>query len=840
MRKFLSSIFRRLLYVWVRTTVLPAKLEALDIDESIPVVYVLNEKSYADFLVLEHELKERGMPRANQLLSVGRGKKITTFFSAKNSNKKRLKYKGNKVYLPKHLFELISGINNGHIDKVQLVPVYVRWGLAPDTKEKSLLKAMFLDAWLDPGIFRKLFMMLVHGKKTIINFSQPIVLEKKLISGLDDNKSTQKILRVLRVHFRRQEEAMVGPDLSHRRTLFSEILVKPKVVQAIENHSKENGLSVEESKSKAYGYANEIASDYSYATIRFLDILLSKVWNQIYNGVDINGLRHIRKYAGTHELVYVPCHRSHIDYLLLSYVLYKNGFATPYIAAGNNLDMPVAGNILRGAGAFFMRRSFKDNRLYATVFSEYLAALIRKGHAMEYFVEGGRSRTGRLLPPKMGMLSMTVKAAVGKDQKPVAFIPVYIGYEKIMEIGSYIGELYGKKKQKESLGGVLTSLKRLKEDFGRVHLRFGDAILLNNFMKERLPNWQAVVESQERSEPFNAAISELGNEVITQINSNADVNSSNLLALAMLGAPNHIMDKQQLLNQIAIYKRLLSLSSYDAVTVSDLSSENIVKMGVDLNMVSEQEDILGNLIRLDQAQALSMTYFRNNSLHIVAIPALLACICINNREVTIKQAQTMIVWLYPFLRAELFVTWSDEQLQQVVTKSIAHLESLGLIIKSGDSIRAPSFDSEQYLQLRWMGHSIRETVERYYLVVSILNHQGSGVLTEKELEELARLVAQRLSQLHSINAPDFYDKTVIHGFLKTLQQKSVLYINDEERICYDISLDDITKPASRILGGAMLQQIHQITQAENDKILAHIREQYVKEKTKRLKLRAKK
>lgn len=836
MRRFFSSILRRLLYLWVRTTVLPDKLDVLGIDKSLPVVYVLSDKSFADFLVLEYELKQRDIPRASQRLRIdtkqGKNMKIRTLFSAKHSRRKN---KG-EVYLPRNLLKIISVLDSGDWGAVQLVPVYVRWGLSPDRTEKSLLKAMFLDAWLDPGIFKKMFMILAHGKKTVINFSRPILLTKELTRGLNNEKSGQKILRVLRVHFRRQEEAMVGPDLSHRRTLFSEMLAQPKILGEVEAHAQANDCSIEESKQKAYGYANEIASDYSYATIRFLDILLTKVWNQIYNGVDIKGLSNVRQYAGTHELVYVPCHRSHIDYLLLSYVLYHNGFATPYIAAGENLDMPIAGNIMRGAGAFFLRRSFKDNRLYTAVFSEYIAALIRKGHAMEYFVEGGRSRTGRLLPPKMGMLAMTVKAAASRSQKPVAFIPVYIGYEKIMEIGSYIGELYGKKKQKESLGGMLSSVKRLKENFGDVHVRFGDALLLNDFMSENLPNWHDIVASEERSESLNHAVAELGNQVVTNINVNADVNATNLLALAMLGAPNHIMDKHQLVQQIAVYQQLLEHISYGATTVCSLPPEEVISLGISLNVVSEQKDILGDLIRLEQAQALSMTYFRNNSLHVIAIPALIACICINNREVSLDQTYKMIEWLYPFLQAELFIKWSAEELQDIVELSVNSLIDLGLITRDENSLKAVDYSSEQYVQLRWLSHSIRETIERYYLVMSILDHQGSGVLTEIELERLAGLIAQRLSKLHSINAPDFYDKTVIRGFLRTLKEHRVLYLNEEEYICYDMPMSEVTKPASRILGGGILQQIQQVTQTEHNKILVYIREDNKKE-TKRLKIR---
>ncbi|WP_444678382.1 1-acyl-sn-glycerol-3-phosphate acyltransferase [Halomonas sp. E19] len=119
-----------------------------------------------------------------------------------------------------------------------------------------------------------------------------------------------------------------------------------------------------------------------------MDGLLRRLWNRLYDGVEVHGLDRVKALAGDHTLVYVPCHRSHIDYLLLSYVLYRDGLMPPHIAAGRNLNMPMIGPLLRRCGAFFMRRSFRDKPLYAAVFHEYLHRLLAHGHPLEYFMEG--------------------------------------------------------------------------------------------------------------------------------------------------------------------------------------------------------------------------------------------------------------------------------------------------------------------------------------------------------------------------------------------------------------------------------------------------------------------
>ncbi len=174
----------------------------------------------------------------------------------------------------------------------------------------------------------------------------------------------------------------------------------------------------------------------------------------------------------------MPCHRSHVDYLLLSYQLLTNGVAIPHIGAGINLNLPVLGPILRRGSAFFLRRTFRGDPLYSTVFREYIAQLFARGVSLEYFIEGGRSRTGRLLSPRGGMLSMTLRSFLRESRRPVVFQPVYIGYEKIMEGNAYIGELSGQPKEKESLLGFFSAFGALRQHYGRVALNFGEPIFL--------------------------------------------------------------------------------------------------------------------------------------------------------------------------------------------------------------------------------------------------------------------------------------------------------------------------------------------------------------------------
>src|SRR5690606_4440848 len=207
-----------------------------------------------------------------------------------------------------------------------------------------------------------------------------------------------------------------------------------------------------------------------------------------------------------------------------SYVLFVNGLVPPHIAAGVNLNMPVVGPILRRGGAFFMRRSFKGNRLYSAVFNEYLNMVFDRGFSVEYFIEGGRSRTGRLLEPRPGMLNMTVRSFLRTRRRSFVFVPVHFSYEKVLEGGTYLGELHGKTKKKESVLDIFRTLRKIKGTFGRVHVNMGEPIHLNNLLGNTAPGWRDEAYDDNNPPPWLVeSVSDLGNRIVTHINNAAVV-----------------------------------------------------------------------------------------------------------------------------------------------------------------------------------------------------------------------------------------------------------------------------------------------------------------------------
>src|SRR5262249_52963112 len=186
---------------------------------------------------------------------------------------------------------------------------------------------------------------------------------------------------------------------------------------------------------------------------------------------------------------------------------------------------------------------------------------------IEYFIEGGRSRTGRLLQPKTGMLSMTVRSYLRDPRRPVVFLPVYFGYERLVEGETYIGELAGKAKEKESLFGLVKMLPTLRQRFGKVPVSFGEPIALAEILDKHAPEAAARVDAEEERPPWlPAAIDDLADRVMTNINSAAAVAPINLLAVALLTTPKQSMIESDLARLLELYAPMLRTPPHSSST----------------------------------------------------------------------------------------------------------------------------------------------------------------------------------------------------------------------------------------------------------------------------------
>jgi glycerol-3-phosphate O-acyltransferase len=504
-----------------------------------------------------------------------------------------------------------------------------------------------------------------------------------------------------------------------------------------------------------------------------------------------------------------------VDYLLLSYVIYRRGYAVPYVAAGINLNLPVIGRLLRKGGAFFIRRSFRGSGLYPIVFMKYVDVMMNRGHPIEFFIEGGRSRTGRLLRPRTGMLTMTMRSFLRDTRRPVAYVPVYFGYDRLLEGESYIDELLGRPKQKESVGGLLRVLPQLRRELGHVHIAFGEPLLLDSVLDRVHSGWRSDV-SDENARPawFGNAVDEVANEILRRVNAAATVTPVNLLSIALLAAPRQAMLEYDLERQLQLYIDLLRAFPYSPdVSVAEGDGAAIIRHGERMGLLERRKHPLGDVLRMVEQNAVLATYYRNNVLHLFALPSLVACAFLNNPTMRHEDIQRLVWRVYPYIRAELFLRWREEELPGVVDGVLAALAEQGLLQRVEDAAewRRPRTGTEEAVRLSVLAQATIQTIERYYLAIALLLRSGPSTLSPDALEQRCVAMAQRMSMLYGLAAPEFFDRAMFRDFIDLLRQRGVIRQDGEGRLTYDEALVAVADDARVVLSEQIRNSILQVT-----------------------------
>ena len=786
------------------------------------ICYVLQNYSRSNALIVDGETRRLKLPPALDPLVIGNQKEKASVLFLQHHNENNLLNPPPHAFPPR-LLRLIDLLENHPEVDIELIPVTVLWGRSPD-KEDSWFKLLFTDTWATPGTVKQLVNIGLHGRQSYLEFHQGQSLRTLVEFARKTHPNLSPatyILNTLNKYLDGQREVVLGPDLSDRRNVMHSLIKSKDVQEAIRRESIRSKVSMIESERRAIAYLNEIVSDYSHSAVHFADMALTRLWTQLYDGVEVHNFSTVRELAKDYEIIYTPCHRSHIDYLLLSYVIYKRVMMVPYIAAGDNLNMPFVGQLLRGGGAFFIRRTFRGNGLYTTVFKEYLYSILSRNTPLEYFIEGGRSRTGRLLPPKTGMLAMTVHSHLRGRSKPIVFLPTYIGYERLMEGSTYVGEMQGKPKESESIIGILKTLRKIERIFGKVHVNFGEPVFLDDMLKKHGAD-QIKIEKNDDPVPqeVSDAVNGSANAILENINRAVVINPVSLLSLILLATPKHTLDEEICIKQLDVYRNLVAALPYDERTqVTPLSGKEIIAYGLKLKLIKRIKHVLGDIIAIEDNQAVLLTYFRNNILHAFVLPSLIAALVEHNGSIRRGDLINVIRTLYPFLKAELFLKWQDEDLKDQICAYVEALIHAKLIsIDTEGNLESPAPNSEDHNQLVVLAAPVMQSLERYYMTLALITQRGSGNISTRQVEELSYLVGQRLSVLYEFNSPEFFDKALFQSFIKVLTQQGYIRNNEDNAIVFDENFQNVAQYANLVLDDVTLQMLQHITTFSDEEL----------------------
>src|SRR5215813_917671 len=371
---------------------------------------------------------------------------------------------------------------------VFLVPELFVWEKASHRLQPSLPDYIFGSPEA-PGFVHTMIAFRRNYKRAQFRVGEPIDLQRFVQDNPDspDQVIGRKVRSALYHHLARETRAVFGPPRKHPERIIDETLRDRSLRRSLEAYATAKNQPLDHVAHRARKDLRSIAARFEPTVLAIAAPILTWVFNRIYAGIEVDeaGLDRAMKAAARAPVVFCPSHKSHIDYLVMSFILWKRGYSTPLVAAGANLSFFPLGPFFRRGGAFFLRRSFKGDPVYTAVFKAYLKKLVRDGVHQEFFPEGGRSRTGKLLTPKLGMLTWEVEAVLEGARDDLNFVPVSIAYEKVPESKSYSHELAGGEKRPEDFKALLSVWKVLRSRLGRIHVSFDEPISLVQFIKAR-------------------------------------------------------------------------------------------------------------------------------------------------------------------------------------------------------------------------------------------------------------------------------------------------------------------------------------------------------------------
>lgn len=673
---------------------------------------------------------------------------------------------------------------------VYLVPELLVWEKWQQKVTPSVFDRIFGSPEA-PGFLHSLSTFIRNYERAQFRMGEPIDLAKFAAEnpGTPVDVLARKVRSTLHHYLGRETRAVFGPPRKPVDRLIDEAMRDRHFQDTVKALSTETGKPVASLEREAKRNFNAIAARYSPTAVGALATVLHWVFNRIYDGVDVDevGLERAMKAAANAPLVITPSHKSHIDYLIMSYVLFQRGYSVPLIAAGANLSFFPLGAILRRGGAFFLRRSFKGDKLYTATFKAYLKKLVHDGIHHEFFPEGGRSRTGKLLPAKLGLFTWLADAVFEGARNDLLFVPAAIDYEKVVEGASYTAELRGGEKKPEDLKALLSAPKVLTENYGRIHLTFDEPISLLSLMKERGITRDSVTEDQKK-----VLVRALGHRVMYGISKVSTVTPHALLASALLAHRRRGVSVRELTDRVVLLRQIvtdlgspLSKQLFDAPASPTVLGpmKAAMEMFASEGFVRIAEARGEQIYQVEDERRAELSFYKNTVLNLLAGRTIVsAALLATEPTTTLTAVREKALFLSRLFKFE-FVYPVGKTFEHIFDETVHHLQQLRLVERRDDQIvLAPEAHVRPLVQ--FLADMTRDYLESY-------------LLTAKTAVDLTAPIDRKdyLKRTLESGRADFLGGTIscAEALSKTNFENALLFMTDQQ---YLIDKDKKLGPAS--------------------------------------------
>jgi glycerol-3-phosphate O-acyltransferase len=788
------------------------------------VVYVMRDRSYIDYLFFNWAYVRRGLPLAQFANGLGSvflhpfRVLLRWLFGRREKEEGGLGEvvsRGDSALLflrkPQTLTERDPDFHNNHVldlirlqrkreRPILLVPQLLLWSRAPERLRKSFVDLVFGEPDA-PGRLRGIWLFLRNHQRAFAQVAEPLDL-KDFVERFPDQSDevlAKKVRWMLLHYLARERQVVLGPILKSPRRIRHEVLRSRNLRALIAEIAAREKKTEAEVEARARKILKEIAADLSMRAIRAYGRLLDPVYARLYDGIEVDepGLDLVRDAMRKMPVILVPCHRSHMDYLLLSYLFFKNGLTPPHVAAGKNLSFWPLGWVFRKGGAFFLRRSFGGDRLYAAVFRAYVHKLLREGFPVEFFIEGGRSRTGKMLFPKMGLLGIIVEAFFEGQTRDLAIVPIHIAYQKIIEARSYTQESLGGEKRKEDLKGLLAVPKVLRSRYGRVYVDFAEPIVLSAFCAARgLRSGEPVPDAERRD-----VVRSLAMRINYDITRVARAAPSALAAAVLLGEGRRGVSRERFLEAVHRLRDVLRAKHVRLPKAlggpsADFAMDESLKLFESnaLIEVANRGDAIVYVV--PERGRLQLDYYKNAVIHAFVPEAIAASALLADGSPTSPvRLRDRARRLAHLLKYE-FAFRPGLEFDSLFDDAARTLEEHGLVQRAEGELRAVP---ERRADLRLVAGLVENFIEGYAAAARGLAVLRDGPLPERDLLQRILEVAHQAFLTGEIRRFEACAKPIFENALRTFWNDGVL--------------DEVPSEDQGDLGGVRLAASHAAPEA---------------------------
>ncbi len=682
--------------------------------------------------------------------------------------------------------EYLLEVQRGMDEPIYIFPQVIFWNRNPE-RNRSILRS---SATGDRGLLSGFFVIFKSVTPAFLRIGKPVNLKEELASAsTDDLKHISRGIRnKILDTYDYEKRSILGPQIKTQQEMMERVLYHKNVLDAIQNEISEKGISEKKLRRKAYSYYREIAADFSIIYIRFFKATNDYLFRKIFDGMhyDVEDFKRLREASQKGPLILIPSHKSHMDYIIISSLFYHNKFMPPHILAGSNLTFFPMGKIFRRSGAFFMRRTFKGLNLYAAVFKQYVKTLINEGYTIEFFIEGGRSRTGKVVSPKMGMLKYLIESVDEGYNKDLVFVPMSVNYDRILEENSYKKELKGSEKKKESTSGFIKSRKLISRKYGTVYLAINEPFTLSEARDK--------INSEKQIKNIDEMTSEVGYHIVKEINKTVMITPFAVVTAAILYTTTRGFSRQiiksrveMLLSYMKEINAKLTSPLYDESNIDEIidsvfesymSDRIIAKVEVDNSGAVENRD--DELYVINDDERARINFYKNSMIH-VTLPINMICLALLNAGSSGKVSRSKVIAGFELVRdifSKEFVY--DDSLynsEAVYDETVRYLESRGMVSSSQKEI---SVNEEKRECVKFFAGMLQDYIESMHIVISAADkYSDKSEESRKDFVVNVRKKGIKLYHLGEIECSESLSMVNYNNSIDRLKDEGVLLIKGD-------------------------------------------------------------